>query len=874
MKMKLLRIKTLAILLILSLALGLTTPAYAGTARVLGEGEAAVTVEKLSSPYRGEGLADGLLGQDRNTSAVCCMTELDGKIFLGTGRGLAELLLRRLSCYGGTEADLPEGTLRTLAEQLWEGAVPEAPEDLTGTILVYDRLSGRLRRLPEADAVIRAGCAVRDAFVFAENVYFLTSDSERPGCGAAQLLRLDRDGHLTELYAVEAGSLSAACIFGNEIYLAGAGDSDGASQSNVTPLTVLRQSGDSGAWTPVADVSDFGAAAMDLYVCSDAFAPFCALYAYEDAIYAALPGWNGFSVFRGRPAAESETANAYGWFWQELVGRENGVNAPGLCDDPRGYVTGEEPGVEQLCSVFCGLVEFDGALYLYDADLPVLCSLHGAEALSVLNGEGEVTDLLDPLCRTLLHPQRVWRLDGQIGTFTEETALTQLNASSCVDAYTCAQAWKDAFYLGTRDDTLLYDCLTRLKTGAFLHWDESEWQQTAEEIEAFQELLSDPQLPEHTTRFLGEILNAIELLLKVVDPSQPVDEATMQYILRNWDLILGNIAELLRQLWEDTAADGARYTRLRSGGPAPTGGTQDVLSYLDSLLEKLQTLFDFDAVAKYLLIRVRIARNDAGFDLLRTEDGVQWERFCGDGLNDRYNGGLTGILAAEDGLYYGTQNPYYGAQLWRMRDGVDPLLTCGGGEDCPIRPYTDTDAALWYHDGIHYCLEQGLMNGVSATRFAPTGLTSRAQIVTILWRLEGCPEPQSRDSDFADLLPGSYYATAVLWAQETGVVNGTSPTCFSPNASVTREQLAVMLYRYARYRALEMTAADPLEEYQDRADAAEWALPALQWAVAHGVINGVGDTTLDPTGFTSRAQVATMLMRFCRSVVDNGTEKD
>ncbi len=176
-------------------------------------------------------------------------------------------------------------------------------------------------------------------------------------------------------------------------------------------------------------------------------------------------------------------------------------------------------------------------------------------------------------------------------------------------------------------------------------------------------------------------------------------------------------------------------------------------------------------------------------------------------------------------------------------------------------PFYDVDGNVWYYDDVLYAYINGYMDGLSAGQFAPNQNTTRAQIVTILWRLTG--EPRAMKSNkFNDVSSAAYYDKAVSWAVEAGVVNGFDAKTFKPNDYVTREQLAAILYRYAEYMNLSTRGASNLTKYDDYYQIGTWARDAMAWANYHGLINGVSYTRIDPKGLATRAQVAAILHRF------------
>ena len=181
----------------------------------------------------------------------------------------------------------------------------------------------------------------------------------------------------------------------------------------------------------------------------------------------------------------------------------------------------------------------------------------------------------------------------------------------------------------------------------------------------------------------------------------------------------------------------------------------------------------------------------------------------------------------------------------------------------PEMPFTDVTEANWYYDEVYYVWANGLMQGTSATTFGPNVDTTRAMVVTILWRLEG--EPASGyDMDYSDVAGGAWYAGAVRWATEHGIVNG-SEGQFYPGGTVTREQLAAMLYRYAQYKNYDLTADGDLSGFADANAVSGWAETSLEWAVGQGMLQG-SDRQVDPQGFAIRAQLAAILKRFMENV--------
>lgn len=198
---------------------------------------------------------------------------------------------------------------------------------------------------------------------------------------------------------------------------------------------------------------------------------------------------------------------------------------------------------------------------------------------------------------------------------------------------------------------------------------------------------------------------------------------------------------------------------------------------------------------------------------------------------------------------------------------------CPGGPTCPGYAFRDMPAPTdWSHEGLDYCIYRGYIAGTSASTVAPTGVCTRAQLVSILYRIQGEPttvagyELAKLRAPFDDVPRGQWYTDAIWWAKLTGVVSGTSATTFDPSGEITREQLAVILYNYTKQFAPgSLTATGSLAGFPDAGSVSSWARTEMAWAVGNGLISGTGSggvAYLSPKGSATRAQVAAILMRF------------
>ena len=206
-------------------------------------------------------------------------------------------------------------------------------------------------------------------------------------------------------------------------------------------------------------------------------------------------------------------------------------------------------------------------------------------------------------------------------------------------------------------------------------------------------------------------------------------------------------------------------------------------------------------------------------------------------------------------------------KLTENRDGTYSFTMPSGTANVYVRfsgsglPFADVPSGSWYYDDVAYVYDTGLMTGLTVTAFGPNLSTTRGMIVTILWRMEN--EPAAKHGcPFADVRRGSYYEQAIAWASENGIVTGFDASTFAPDRTITREQLAAILFRFAAYRGMDaVTLRENLSSFQDQAAISAYAVSALNWAVGEGLMQGTGDK-LEPTGSATRAQVAAMLRRF------------
>lgn len=189
---------------------------------------------------------------------------------------------------------------------------------------------------------------------------------------------------------------------------------------------------------------------------------------------------------------------------------------------------------------------------------------------------------------------------------------------------------------------------------------------------------------------------------------------------------------------------------------------------------------------------------------------------------------------------------------------------CGEKENCPSEKFRDLDAGQWYHDAVDYVLNNEYFKGTGDSAFEPSGSMTRAMFVTVLSRMEGISASEYTGSDFSDVETGKWYSEAIQWASRKEIVRGVGGGKFNPDGNVTREQMAVILYNYAKYRGIDTSGVDASKfgSFTDKDRVSEWAVDAMTWATSAGIINGMGNNTLAPSESSTRAQVAQIIKNY------------
>lgn len=262
---------------------------------------------------------------------------------------------------------------------------------------------------------------------------------------------------------------------------------------------------------------------------------------------------------------------------------------------------------------------------------------------------------------------------------------------------------------------------------------------------------------------------------------------------------------------------------------------------------------------------------EAGYDLYTCRDcGASEQRNVKPALGHKWDNGTVTVAPTETTPGVRT---YTCTVCGQTRTEIIPATgsaVCPGGAACPSFRFRDVPApSNWAHEGIDYCVRHGLMSGFDATTFSPDTVSTRAQIVMILYNLSGDTTDYSKYYvPFTDVRPSTWYYNAVAWGYDKDIVAGMSTTTFAPDGLITREQMAVLLYGYTeKYAPAYLGGAASLNGFPDAASVSNWAYAAMSWAVGNGLISGIASNGADylaPSGGATRAQIAAIMMRYCR----------
>ena len=638
------------------------------------------TVTKVSNPTHGEREADGLIaGGDRQNSYTWRLAGRGDEIYIATARNIGSVLVNLYGSQISAASGISMDAFRAMMDAVTNGDILHNDVCEGADIICYNRTTGEFKVVWTGDL----SEFQRMAVTFGDNVYFGSYSANQSH--EQYLLKLDKEGNFTKVYTTTGTTaMRANCVYDGHLFFASADARivvpEGERQPIVKMAVIRKSNEDDTVWDLVADYKDFGDVPFDPIQSSWAGAPFWELASHNGYIYATAPGTAGFVVFRGRPAQDGEIANAYGWHWEEVVGLTGGMGNPGLSDVPGG-----EPGT--MRSLIGSVYEFNGELYAYNFD-----HAFGGEAqafagmMQQLTGKGvKASDYLGYMYNSLQNPQKVWKLNDATGKFEELTAFTEL-----MEGTTNEYVWRmgehnGKLYVATMDAGIFYNYLTQLTNGSFFKMSAEEKMTKLQNIGNVVKLLAMAKGNETADQLREKLEQLQALLSQYVEVSQ-VDEETLEVIVDIQGLNQEIKAIVCNFLQEQSARQMAIVTdmlnkvveNMKNCSEAEKAAMAELMEHLKNgtLMEMLQAMatdicdrIDGKGIEMYRYINKTVMDNQWGFDLLRTSDGGQsFEVITRTGFDDKYNYGCPSFLSTEEGLYFGTCNPFYGGQLYLLSE--------------------------------------------------------------------------------------------------------------------------------------------------------------------------------------------------------------
>ncbi len=630
------------------------------------------TVTKISNPDRGEREVDGLMpGGDRENSYTWRLAMRGDEIYIATTRNIASALVN-LYAPAFAASGISVDSFWSMIDVVTNGDIPRNDANEGANIISYNRKTGEFKVIYTGEKAVY----YRMAVTFGDNVYF-GSYSADPTV-SQYILRLDKDGNFTKVFETMGSvSLRANCEYDGHLFFAGADDRevvDADDERIPTKMAVLRKSNeDDTVWERVADYKDFGDVAYDDIMSSWAGAPIWELASHDGYIYATAPSHAGFVIYKGHPAAKDEKANEYGWYWEEVAGLNNGINNPGLSD-----VVGGEPGT--MRSLIGSVYEFKGKLYAYNFD-----HSFGGEASAfagflqqVAGKDVKASDYLFYMFNSLQNPQKVWCLNDETGKFEELKNFTKLMEGTTNEYIWRLGEYDGQLYIATMDAGIFYGYLTQLTNGNFFNMSQEEKYSKIGYITKAIQLLVDSkkgEIPEKIAKNLAAKLESLKTFLDQFVETERIDDNTIMVLINYSGMIQEIVSMIESSISNLPDADNA----------------QSILEQARQAIQEIYNKIDTQGIAMYIYINNTVMINEWGFDMYRTSDGETFETITRNGFGDKYNYGCPSFLATEEGLYFGTCNPFYGGQLYLLtnnpelpEDATDIHITKADVENNPV----------------------------------------------------------------------------------------------------------------------------------------------------------------------------------------------
>ena len=674
------------------------------------------TITRISNPDGKEREVDGLI-DDRGTSYTWRMAQRGDYIYIATYRNLLNgviSIFQRTLASQGVSSDL----VWALTDAVTNGEIPKAEDTDGAYIIKFNTKTGEFSKVFTFPYLMQCRMVVN----YDGNIYAGSYSSVLP---RQNLYKIDENDEVSIVFSTsESFSIRANCVYdageGDHLYFAGADEREVLEEGDENCCRIAvweKDADDDTVWNRVANYKDFYDYAADVNMKNSSGCPIWELAVHNGYIYASMPYSKGFIIFRGRPAEDGEEANEYGWIWEEVVGAKNGINHPGMAATSEGHA---DINFSALSSVY----EFNGELYCFDVDQTILAELAFIQGALYQAAGQDVTlsDMIKPVYETLHHTQHLWKLNDETGVFEECEGFTELMEGSCNEYVWRAQEHNGYMYVSTMDSAVIYNYITRLTNGSLSKMSDEEIeeqityisnlidllepvisdsisQKLVEALEKYKEMLEQVSSSENSEEdiqaFMDEYENILSELKETIAKfktavSGEVDSSYEEFLKDNLDesdanaelaVVAAAIAdedgeEIPEDMDETAIIDTLKDYFSEISSTATKKLKASALALLSGLMNEISESIDkidWEGMRMYLWVSETVKNDTWGFDLVRTKDGVNFELVTNDGFGDKYNYGCPSFLSTDEGLYIGTCNPFYGAQLYLLADESAPV---------------------------------------------------------------------------------------------------------------------------------------------------------------------------------------------------------
>lgn len=632
--------------IILLLSLGVGATASSEEANIIYSN--GYKIEKITNPTKGEGDVDGIIqGGDRNNCYAWAMTERDGFLYIGTNRNILGGMIAQFA-QAMTQAGLTYDQVWDIVNVITNGEVPAfSAQESRPMIIRVNPATSETKVIYEAP--LGTDSAYRMVVKHHNELYFGSMSSS----SGTRIVKVDENDNAEIVYSGGGNSsFRAGTVYNDKLYFGGLDNripDETAGKYNKIAILEKNPKDDSD-WQRVADFNDFIDYADDTLYQGEGGTVWD-LIPYQGDMYVFLATSNGFVLFKGHEASAGENANQYGWTWQEVIGKNSQYHM-GMAPTAEGYNT-EDGATPGLIASAATPVVFQDKLYFGTFDYALRAELVAVQGLLQMIAGGEnapaLKDFLKPMYDSLNAPQKMYCMD-QNGKITAVDQINQAFEGTTNEYFWRYGVYNDQLFVSSFDASSLYKYVTKLTNGDLLRMDKAEFMQQINYIVKLLQSLTGSSVSKEASALTTALTAAQSQIASLLDK-----QATPE-----------NVQKLIA-LVETLVSPLSNAAKTFSALPASAARGASLSGILDAL-KSLAAAFDLDGLRMYFSISNKLLKNEPGFDLYVTKDGENYTELTLNGFHDKFNFGGRTLVANEDGLYIGTANPFYGAQVWRITE--------------------------------------------------------------------------------------------------------------------------------------------------------------------------------------------------------------